>query len=177
MKTNTIVIINGSYGNQMSDLKDSLIWGFRYLDIEPDFFYSMENIHDLSKYEYLIYISLNGFENKKYEELKVNFKDSILLTDEILQKENIYNFFNRLHDFYKEDFIKQKNVELRLKKINYQTDYKKIHDIQKLLSEKNIPFSVSIQDIVEQGDEKIPINRNKKLAEELYRGNYKISNK
>ena len=176
MKTNTVVIINGSYGNQMSDLKDSLTWGFHYLNIEPDFFYSMVDIHGLNKYEYLIYISLNGFEEEKYDELKMNFKDSIFLSNEILQKENMYEFFNKLPDFYKKSSMKQKNIELRLKNLNYQTDYKKVNNIQKLLSEKKIPFSVSIQEITEKNDEKIPINRNKKLIEELYNGNYKISN-
>lgn len=177
MKTNTVVIINGSYGNQLSDLENSLLWGFHYLDVEPSFFSSVENLDSLSKYEYLIYISLNGFEDQKYNEIKGNFKDSLFLSREILQKENMYDFFNKLHEFYKKDFTEQKNIELRIKDINYQTNYQKIIDIQKLLSNKNIPFSVTIQDIAEQNGEKIPITRNKKLTEELYRGNYKISSK
>lgn len=177
MKTNTIVIINGSYGNQLSDLETNLLWGFNYLDIEPDFFYNIENVKDLDKYEYLVYISLNNFEKERYNLIKDNFKNSLFLSNEILEKDKTYEFFNKLHEFYNKDFIEKKNIEFRLKNINYQTNYKKIIEIKKLFSENNIPFSVSIEDIVIQDNETIPITLNKKLTEELYTGNYKISSK
>ena len=99
--------------------------------------------------------------------------------DTVPTNEEVVSAFSKIFDLKKEAFgishFINKNKEYEQSKEIIE-EWKKVNNIQKLLSEKKIPFSVSIQEITEKNDEKIPINRNKKLIEELYNGNYKISN-